>query len=264
MSDERPDGVPPTARDEAAERGRTSAAGTLARLARDVRDHRAAGTVIVVVGLAVVALGALGLDRLGATAPPVASPSASAAPTAPASPGPTPTPGAEPTAVTTPAPSPSPTPAVTVPASSPTPGVVPPPPTPGVVPTTSPPAEDPSTSVPGQVTVVDAGPSGGSGEIGVSWDAIGEATGYRVYRSAAPDGPFEASASVDVASGATTIEWDGPYEYVQIWLPTPQTVEYVEASIGDVGYFRVAAFSAAGEGPPSVVVCGRPIGYPDC
>ncbi len=35
-------------------------------------------------------------------------------------------------------------------------------------------------SVPGQVTVLKAGPAGGSGEIGLAWDAVSGASGYRV------------------------------------------------------------------------------------
>jgi hypothetical protein len=65
-----------------------------------------------------------------------------------------------------------------------------------------------------------------------------------------------AAASVMVATGATTIEFGGSYEYIQIWPPASNSYEYVEASIGSPGYFRVAAFNAAGTGPRSAVVCG--------
>jgi hypothetical protein len=100
---------------------------------------------------------------------------------------------------------------------------------------------------------------GGSGEFPVSWDSITDATGYRVYRSTSPDGPFTPSASFNVATGETTIEIGIPYEYIGIWPTSDSSYEYVEAVwSGTPIYFRVAAFNAGGAGPLSVVVCSTP------
>jgi hypothetical protein len=119
--------------------------------------------------------------------------------------------------------------------------------------------------VPGAVTFVKAGSGGGSGEIMVWWDPVADSTGYRVYRSDLPDGPFVASASFDVATGTTTIEYNHWYEYIVISPSWPQGFAYVDAiGIENPVYFRVTAFNAGGEGPRSVAVCGRPIGFPPC
>ena len=245
MSDELSEMVRAAAHDEAAaaEREFPYSSATLGRFVGDVRRRRAVGgAMLAVAGVAVVGAAVLGLGRPWQAAPPVVTPSPS--PTPSASSSPTPTPTVEPT----PTPSSTPAPVEATPAPEPT----------------TPPAEIAPAVAPGQVTVVDAGMGGGSGEIVVDWDTIADATGYRVYRSDVPDGPFVASASVDVATGETTVEFAGSYEFIQVWPPSPQSFQYIEASVSDPGYFRVTAFNAAGEGPPSVVVCGRPVGYPDC
>lgn len=102
-----------------------------------------------------------------------------------------------------------------------------------------------------------AQPGGGSGEILVHWDAAADATGYRVYRAATSDGSFARAAKYTVASGATVIYYSGAYEYIQIWMPSDSSFEYVEAG-GGPGCFRVAAFNDAGSGPRSGVVCSDP------
>ena len=91
----------------------------------------------------------------------------------------------------------------------------------------------------------------------MSWDATSGVTGYRVYRAATADGPFERAAGYTVATGATTIYYGGSYEYIQIWASSDSTFQYVEASAGP-GCFRVAAFNDAGTGPKSGVVCSDP------
>lgn len=112
---------------------------------------------------------------------------------------------------------------------------------------------------------MDALPGAGSGEIEVHWATVPDATGYRVYRSTAASGPFVASASFDVTSGTTSVELAGDYEYIGFWMPSPDSVTYVEVAFpGGPTYFRVAAVNDGGEGPPSSVVCGSPPGYPTC
>jgi len=147
-------------------------------------------------------------------------------------------------------PMPSPTP-------SETPAVAPPAPEE----TTPPPPVEALPEPPGAVTIVYVGEGGGSGEVMVTWAPIAGATGYRVYRSGTPDGPFVRSARFDVASGESTVEFDGTYEYIQIWQPLSGDyldIQYVEAVAGGPGYFRVTAFNAGGEGPASGTVCGVP------
>lgn len=116
----------------------------------------------------------------------------------------------------------------------------------------------PAPAVPGTVTGVSATAGGGSGEVLVNWGAVADATGYRVYRSTSAGGPFVAAASMVVATGATTIEFDGPYEFIQIWKPSPSAFQYVESFDNAAVYFSVAAFNAGGTGPRSAVVCGSP------
>jgi len=94
----------------------------------------------------------------------------------------------------------------------------------------------------------------------VDWGTVPNATGYRVYRSASPDGPFTRAASISVATGKVTIEIGVPYEYIQIWPPSGDSFEYVEVVDGRRTYFQVAAFNAGGSGPRSAVVCAAPPG----
>ena len=198
-----------------------------------VRRRRAGrAAAFVVVAVPVLGGAAFGLGHLWRDAPPEpgATPSATVSPTVVASPSPSPSP--------TPSPSPSPTATTTTTTTS-----APPPP--------------PPASVPGALSGVSAQPGGGSGEIVVNWSATSNATGYRVYRAATADGPFERAAGYTVATGATKIYYGGSYEYIQIWPSSDSTFQYVEASIGP-GCFRVAAFNDAGTGPKSGVVCSDP------
>lgn len=216
------------------------------RYVRDVRRRRTAhGAMAAAIGAAVVSA-----TVLAAAHPWVATPPAEV-------------PTGEPTSVSTPDAGPTPTPtADALPPASPAPVVTAPAPpvettTPPDEPTTPPP-DDPPPAPPGAVTITAFGPGGGSGEVYVSWDAVPGATGYRVYRSDSPDGPFVAAASFDVASGVSSDEYTGTHEYVGIWGADP-SFQYVEAIGGGVAYLLVVAFNAGGEGPASGPVCGEPM-----
>ena len=206
------------------------------------------GALIAAAGAVIFAVGAMGVQRFWQGEPLAASPtrsvSASASEEPTATPTPTPSRSASPTASESPTPpAPLPTETAPPPAAETTPPV---------------PQETVPAAVPGQVTVVTAGPGGGSGETLVNWNAVPDAIGYRVYRSSTPSGPFVAAASVTAATGATIIEFGGSYEYIQIWKPSSTAYEYVEAVDNARAYFRVAAFNAGGTGPLSGVVCGSP------
>jgi hypothetical protein len=129
--------------------------------------------------------------------------------------------------------------------------------------TTTPPAP-----VPGIVTLTGAGPGGGSGEVALAWNAVADAVGYRVLRAPSESEPFEEVADVDVTNGAvstaagvTNIS-SAQHTYVPLGAPlarpdTSPAFDYVDAGLGP-GCFRVAAYNASGEGPPSAVSCGSP------
>lgn len=243
MSDELFAMVRAAARDEAAaaEREFPYSPTTLGRFVRDVRRRRAAGgAMLAVAGVAVVGMAVLGLGRPWQAVPPAVTPTPSASASPDSSPTPTPTPTVDPT----------PTPSE-IPTATPTP--------PAPEETTPPPPVEAPPAPPGAVTVIHAEPGGGSGEISVIWDVIADATGYRVYRADAPEGPFAPAASIDVTTGEVTIEYGGWYEYIQIKQGSePASLAYTEA-IGTFGYFRVTAFNAGGEGPMSVTVCSEPM-----
>lgn len=224
---------------------------TFRRYVRDVRRRRAAhGATLAAVGAVVVGGVLVGAAHLAPPdhLAPVGTPSTpSAVPSTTSEATPSPTPSLAPT--TLPAPT---TVAPTAPASPPT--------TTSAAPPThaTPPPAAPLLAVPGVVTVLSSGPAGGSGEVQVTWAPTAVATGYRVYRSDAAAGPFALSASFDVATGRTTVAYVGSYESIQIWQPQSGELQYVESIHGAVGYFRVSAVNAAGEGPLSGVVCGAP------
>lgn len=261
MSDDLSALVRAAALDEEAAAGRDHpySAAVLGRYVRDVRRRRVAGGAMLAVAGAVVIGGAVfGADRMIQAGPgpdvPIGDPTTSTTP----SPAPTWTPSPTPTPTPTVTPTPTPTqPAPTETAEPPAPEE-----------TTAPPAPPP-VEPPGVVTIVGAGPGGGSGEVTVRWGPTPGATGYSVYRSDSPDGPFVRSARYDVASGVTTVEYSGGYEYIGIWAMTPggdsDYIEYVEVVTGARAYFKVAAFNAAGEGPASGAVCGSALYMPtDC
>jgi hypothetical protein len=217
------------------------------RFVRDIRRRRTAGAAMLAVGgLALVGAAALGLGRpwlAGPSEVQIAEPTPSVSPSPTRSRTPTSSPTVEPTPSVTPSPTESsPTPRETT--SSPAPPVQEPP------------------KPPGAAAITRAGPGGGSGEIAVAWAPVAGATGYRVYRSESPDGPFVKAARFDVASGAKTVEFTGAHEYITIWS-AGDYLEYVEAVSGVRAYFRVVALNAAGEGPASGTACGVPLGSSD-
>ena len=142
--------------------------------------------------------------------------------------------------------------------------------------------------LPGEVRVIDAGHGGGSGEINLNWDAVPGATGYRIVRATSAGGPFSLAADLNVVTGKATVA--GPIVLpigtgnvpAQITNITSDRQTYYPPSLatppGGIAplhfhyteevfprhYFRVTAYNANGDGPPSVIVCGTPIGEPDC
>jgi hypothetical protein len=247
MSDDLSALVRATAHEEtaAAEREFPYSATTLGRYVRDVRRRRAAGgTMLALAGVVVIGGAVLGVDRLSQAAPapeiPIGDPTPSVTYT--------PTPDRTPTATPTPEATPTP---------SPTPSETTPPPAPEE--TTPPPRVEPLPEPPGAPSGVVAHPGGGSGEIGVYWESTPGATGYRVYRADAADGPYQPAASIDVTTGVVTVEYGGWYEYIDMvqGIQWATSVEYYEA-IGTFGYFRVTAFNAGGEGPMSGLTCAEP------
>lgn len=130
--------------------------------------------------------------------------------------------------------------------------------------TTVPPTTTPTTATTAvagpPVTVLDAFPGGGSGEIELTWDGVPGATGYRVERADAPGGPFEAAATVDLVTGEVTMA-EGVVNMIPAGGSLPFT--YVEVGAGQ-RYLRVVARHPGGDAEPSAVVCGAPPGQPDC
>ena len=253
MSDELSAIIRAAAHDEAAaaERDLPLTTARLGRFVRDVRRRRAISVAaLTAASVTVAGAGALGLSLLWPNASTEIPPLPAATTSSPPEPS-----TLAPSASTSPTVGPTTSPA---PSSEPTPST-----SPTTAATT--PARPDAVAVPGQVTGVTAGSGGGSGEIVVSWDPVANATGYRVYRSSLPDGPFARSASFDVATSRTTIEAEFPYEYIGIYPSWPQRFEYVDAvPVVGPAYFKVTAFSSGGEGAPSTVVCGTPPGGPAC
>jgi hypothetical protein len=128
----------------------------------------------------------------------------------------------------------------------------------------------PPDDVPGVVTIVRVGPGGGSGEVQLTWEALANATGYRVLRSDTADGEFEVTAELDVTTGAATASADvvNVFSDEHSYIPPGGTFEGPDQSpqfsYVDVGpgqrCFRVIAFNAADDGPASDVACGAPPG----
>ena len=131
--------------------------------------------------------------------------------------------------------------------------------------------------VPKAVDVISAGPSAGSGEVTLRWNAVANATGYRVLRATTSSGPFAVNADFDITTGKTTAGadviniWSDQYSYKPtrsaFALPdSSPRFEYIETLSGGIlrRYFRVVAYNANGEAPASVVVCGDPVNHPAC
>ena len=125
----------------------------------------------------------------------------------------------------------------------------------------------PAGAAPGPVTVISAGPSAGSGEIQLDWEAVEGATDYRVERALAEAGPFELAGEIDAATGDASMA-DG---VVNLWSPPadpgePQVFQLIELLTdgSDRRYYRVVASNGDGDAAPSIVVCGAPTGSPGC
>lgn len=121
----------------------------------------------------------------------------------------------------------------------------------------------------GAVTVLEARPGGGSGEIVLTWEGVAGATGYQVVRASSSTGPFTEAAAFDTTTGTATAATDvvnllsDEHSYVPsagaLTSPDPSThFEYVEASGAPTRCFRVVAVGPDGTGPESAVVCGSP------
>jgi hypothetical protein len=69
------------------------------------------------------------------------------------------------------------------------------------------------------------------------------------------------SADLNVSTGASTKD----NTVVNLYADGARLV-YVEvpATADPHRYYRVTAYNNAGEGTPSAVVCGAPVGYPAC
>jgi hypothetical protein len=128
----------------------------------------------------------------------------------------------------------------------------------------------PPDDVPGVVTVVGVRAGGGSGEVQLTWEAVADATGYRVLRSDVADGEFAVTAELDVTTGVATASADvvnvfsEQHSYVPVRSELEGPDQSTQFSYIDIGFrprcFRVIAFNAAGDGPASDVACGSPPG----
>jgi hypothetical protein len=122
--------------------------------------------------------------------------------------------------------------------------------------------------VPGAVTVVRTYTGAGSGEVQVDWDAVPGATGYRIIRPAGAGNAPTVMAEIDVMTGTATAlppvanVWSEDRNYLPPrgpWTGPDPSVHFHYVDLGEgERCFQVIAFNAAGDGPPSVVVCGSP------
>jgi hypothetical protein len=131
--------------------------------------------------------------------------------------------------------------------------------------TTSAPSSDPSPLP--AVTITEARPGGGSGEVQLSWAAVDGATGYRVERVGGA-GSFVVIVDVDVVTGAVSVlpevanVFSTTHTYRaggQLDAPDPSpTFSVVHVAGPGERCFRVRAYDGDGEGPPSPVACASP------
>ena len=121
-------------------------------------------------------------------------------------------------------------------------------------------------TLPGPVTVVRAHHGGGSGELGVSWNGVAGASGYRLSRANTPTGSFSIVADINVTTGKVTKAPDvlDVVSFVERGTLRLEYTELVTSPGTQPHYFHVTPYNAAGDGPPSVLVCGTAIGNPDC
>ena len=110
---------------------------------------------------------------------------------------------------------------------------------------------------------------GGSGEVTVGWNAQPNTTGYRVYRSDAPDGDYVLVADINIVNGKTSAAaevtniWTTQHMYVPSGSAltsrdTSPTFEYVEYSGAGERCFKVRAYNEAGKGHSSSASCASP------
>jgi hypothetical protein len=142
------------------------------------------------------------------------------------------------------------------------------PPQPSIPPQTVPPTTERPGYWPGPVPDLFVRPGVGSMEVAVKWLPAQWATGYRVFRADAPEGPFVVTADIDITTGAvtkaddvTTI-WSANHVYQVGGAPltTPDTspwFEYIDLGPGTRWYF-VAAYTPGGQGLPSAVASAGP------
>ncbi len=95
----------------------------------------------------------------------------------------------------------------------------------------------------------------------VAWSVVASATGYRVARATAADGPYATAADFDVAT-ATSTKASG-ITNVYFVDAQRQSIGYIEVlsdtvTTGPRRYYRITAYNAAGDAAPSAVVCGTP------
>jgi hypothetical protein len=105
--------------------------------------------------------------------------------------------------------------------------------------------------------------------VAVSWNAVSDATGYRIYRADSPDGEFVRVARINVVTGSTSATpgvvniWSVQHSYVPSGgaLSSPDTsatFEYVEVTGAGQRCFKVVAFNDAGRGHSSSISCSSP------
>jgi hypothetical protein len=113
-------------------------------------------------------------------------------------------------------------------------------------------------AVPASVSVLQAGPAGGSGEVEVVWRGVSGATGYRVERADAADGAFGTAADYDAATGAST----KAAGVTNVYFTDERGFVLIDVLSGPQSrrYYRVVAYNRAGDASPSPIVCGAPPG----
>ena len=99
---------------------------------------------------------------------------------------------------------------------------------------------------------------------------VADATGYRVLRSDTATGPTSLAAEFDVTTGAATAAAGvlAIQSTQHIYFPRGEPLEapdespqfYYTAFNPRPRCFRVIAFNAAGDAPPSAVACGAAVG----
>ncbi len=126
----------------------------------------------------------------------------------------------------------------------------------------------PAGSVPGAVVVV-AHSGGGYGEVQLDWNAVANATGYRVLCTDAGGGRARVVADFNITTGRTTAApevvnlWSSEHTYIPgggrlTKADTSSSFQYVDVGEAGPRYYRVLAWNLAGDGPPSAVTWSSP------